>query len=212
MVLQELNSKTFLLKQNINKKKRIEEDISIFRSQLDQALKEQFDIETLIKYQEEDITRLTTQNNKITERLQLIDQQHSQYEQGLNTLTQTLDSDQKTIATLREHIKRKELDEKKQNELIEQKEQEINLIRGIMNSVTTQQTMNSQNEQSLLHQIKKAKEETNKLNSLIQSTTMKKIEENVINVNNSDNHPVLNDIEEENLKELTGLIKKVLEE
>ena len=132
---------------------------------------------------------------------------------------------EQTMKKLLERIDKKEKENQKRRDLINEKNNEISLLNKFIESLKTQNALNLQNEQSLKMQIKKAKEDSKHLNTRLNSTmNQRKIEEesNIMNSNdNSQNKnysidevkPMLNEIEEDNnLKELTGLMKKVLDE
>ena len=93
--------------------------------------------------------------------------------------------------------------------MIEEKEKEIINYNKLLNEMKGEFSLNSNYNKQLENQLKNARKENSKLNSLIQNTTQKKIvqEESFEEIK-----PELNDVEEENLKEIAGLMKKVLEE
>ena len=93
--------------------------------------------------------------------------------------------------------------------MIEQKDNEIRKYSQILNEMKGEYNSSVNYNKQLENQLKNARSENSKLNSIIQNTTQKKIthEESFSEVK-----PELNDVEEENLKEIAGLMKKVLEE
>ena len=93
--------------------------------------------------------------------------------------------------------------------MIEEKEKEIVNLSKTLNEMKGEYNSSININKQLENQLKNARKENSKLNSIIQNSTQKKLtqEESFSEVK-----PELNDVEEENLKEIAGLMKKVLDE
>ena len=132
-----------------------------------------------------------------------------EYKTGNIEIKSNIEITQNAIAQLSNDIQIKNENENKKKKMIEEKEKEIINYNKLLNEMKGEFSLNSNYNKQLENQLKNARKENSKLNSLIQNTTQKKIvqEESFEEIK-----PELNDVEEENLKEIAGLMKKVLEE
>jgi hypothetical protein len=142
---------------------------------------------------------------KINEEINDKNFNNENYLRDILSLNNAINESNQTIQKLKLRIQKKIDEEEKRKNIIIEKENEIELLKKFIENLKFQ---NNNNEQMLQNQILKATEENKQLNNLLQSATKQKIdEEDLSNVK-----PELNDLEEDNLKELAGLMKKVLEE
>ena len=148
-------------------------------------------------------------NTQLIEEIQKNAYDIEEYRNGNVELKSNIEITQNAINQLNNDIKIKNENEQKKKKMIEEKENEINNLIKILNEMKGEYNSSINYNKQLENQLKNVRKENSKLNSLIQNTTQKKIaqEESFSEVK-----PELNDVEEENLKEIAGLMKKVLDE
>ena len=108
------------------------------------------------------------------------------------TFSNILIESKQTIQKLKQRIKKKDDEEIKRQNLIDEKNNEIATLKEFIESLQNQNKEYNTNNNSILNQ----------------SPSNQNIEEEVL----QDIKPILNDVEEDNLKEIAGLMKKVMDE
>ena len=203
--LEYLNEKITKNENLLKKQNELNNDIELFQNRIQIAYKENSDIEQLLIIQEDEIKNLSLNNTKINEEINDKNFNNENYLRDILSLNNAINESNQTIQKLKLRIQKKIDEEEKRKNIIIEKENEIELLKKFIENLKFQ---NNNNEQILQNQILKATEENKQLNNLLQNATKQKIdEEDLSNVK-----PELNDLEEDNLKELAGLMKKVLEE
>ena len=155
------------------------------------ALKENSDIEELLNVQEEEIKSLSLNNTKYSNDIAGKSINIENINKDMITFSNILIESKQTIQKLKQRIKKKEDEEMKRQNLIDEKNNEIATLKEFIESLQNQN-----------------KEINNNNNSINQSPSKQNIEEEVL----QDVKPILNDVEEDNLKEIAGLMKKVMDE
>ena len=203
-LLKEANKRISSLQFQIKKKIQYQSDIELYKSRFDSAIRENADIEELISLQDEEIKKLTLENAKLTNEIQMKDSKSKQTENDITSISTVITESEQTMKKLLERIDKKEKENQKRRDLINEKNNEISLLNKFIESLKTQNALNLQNEQSLKMQIKKAKEDSKHLNTRLNSTmNQRKIEEesNIMNSNdNSQNKNNSIDYAEKNIK------------
>ena len=155
------------------------------------ALKENSDIEELLNVQEEEIKSLSLNNTKYSNDIAGKSLNIENINKDMITFSNILIESKQTIQKLKQRIKKKDDEEIKRQNLIDEKNNEIATLKEFIESLQNQN-----------------KEINNNNNSINQSPSKQNIEEEVL----QDVKPILNDVEEDNLKEIAGLMKKVMDE
>ena len=147
------------------------------------ALKENSDIEELLNVQEEEIKSLSLNNTKYSNDIAGKNLNIENINKDMITFSNILIESKQTIQKLKQRIKKKEEEEIKRQNLINEKDNEIAMLKEFIESLKNN-------------------------NKNIDSKNKKGIEEEIL----KDIKPELNDIEDNNFKEIADLMKKVLEE
>jgi hypothetical protein len=166
------------------------------------ALKENSDIEELLNIQEEEIKNLSLNNTKYSNDISGKSINIENINKDLITFNKMLIESKQTIQKLKQKIKKKDEEEIKRQNLISEKINEITMLKELIESLKYQKDQSNMN---INNNNINNNDFTNLLN---QSPSKLNIEEEVLN----NVKPGLNDVEEDNLKEIAGLMKKVLEE
>ena len=197
------------MERKIKKQSTFNEDITFLEQQTEEALRENADIEEILKWQEKEIKSLSMNNTHLVEEIERNAYDIQDYRTGSEELKSNIKFIQNDINQLNNDILIKTENEKKMKKMIEQKDNEIRKYSQILNEMKGEYNSSVNYNKQLENQLKNVRSENSKLNSIIQNSTQKKItqEESLSEVK-----PELNDVEEENLKEIAGLMKKVLEE
>ena len=156
------------------------------------ALKENSDIEELLNVQEEEIKSLSLNNTKYSNDIAGKSINIENINKDMITFSNILIESKQTIQKLKQRIKKKDDEEIKRQNLIDEKNNEIATLKEFIESLQNQNKEYNTNNNSILNQ----------------SPSNQNIEEEVL----QDIKPILNDVEEDNLKEIAGLMKKVLDE
>ena len=166
------------------------------------ALKENSDIEELLNIQEEEIKNLSLNNTKYSNDISGKSINIENINKDMITFNKILIESKQNIQKLKQKIKKKDEEEIKRQNLISEKINEITMLKELIESLKYQKDQSNMN-------INNNNINNNDFTSLLnQSPSKLNIEEEVLN----NVKPGLNDIEEDNLKEIAGLMKKVLEE
>ena len=156
------------------------------------ALKENSDIEELLNVQEEEIKSLSLNNTKYSNDIGGKSLNIENINKDMITFSNILIESKQTIQKLKQRIKKKDDEEIKRQNLIDEKNNEIATLKEFIESLQNQNKEYNTNNNSILNQ----------------SPSNQNIEEEVL----QDIKPILNDVEEDNLKEIAGLMKKVMDE
>ena len=156
------------------------------------ALKENSDIEELLNVQEEEIKSLSLNNTKYSNDIAGKSINIENINKDMITFSNILIESKQTIQKLKQRIKKKDDEEIKRQNLIDEKNNEIATLKEFIESLQNQNKEYNTNNNSILNQ----------------SPSNQNIEEEVL----QDIKPILNDVEEDNLKEIAGLMKKVMDE
>ena len=173
------------LEKKIKKQSDYQNDIKVFQSKIEIAYKENSDIEELLSIQEEEIKNISLTNTKYANDISGKSLNIGNINKDLNTFSNILMEGEQTIQKLNQRIKKKEEEEIKRQNLINEKDNEIAMLKEFIESL-----------------------KNNNKNKNIDSKNNKGIEEEIL----KDIKPELNDIEDNNFKEIADLMKKVLEE
>lgn len=217
--LNESNKTISYLKSQLKKKIQHISDISLFNKRYEAAVIENKEMLELIARQDEEIKKYSLYNTKSSNAFMKETNNIKKHEQNVSTIKMSIFECDQTIKKIKERIDKKIQEEQKRIELIDDKNKEIEILHTFIESHKTQIALNSQNEQNLQKQIRRVKQESKKLNTVLNNQTPLKQNESIINKSNNnvifneDKQPMLNELQDEtNLKEITGLMKKVLEE
>ena len=201
-MIKESNLTISKLENKIKKKNEYQNDLNIFRSRMEVALKENSDIEELLNIQEEEIKNLSLNNTKYSNDISGKSINIENINKDMITFNKILIESKQNIQKLKQKIKKKDEEEIKRQNLISEKINEITMLKELIESLKYQKDQSNMN-------INNNNINNNDFTSLLnQSPSKLNIEEEVLN----NVKPGLNDIEEDNLKEIAGLMKKVLEE
>lgn len=217
--LNESNKTISYLQSQLKKKIQHISDISLFNRRYEAAVIENKEMLELIARQDEEIKKYSLYNTKSSNAFMKETNNIKKHEQNVSTIKMSIFECDQTIKKIKERIDKKTQEEQKRIELINDKNKEIEILHTFIDSHKTQISLNSQNEQNLQKQIRRVKQESKKLNTVLNNQTSLKQNESIINKSNNniifneDKQPMLNELQDEsNLKEITGLMKKVLEE
>lgn len=217
--LNESNKTISYLQSQLKKKIQHISDISLFNRRYEAAVIENKEMLELIARQYEEIKKYSLYNTKSSNAFMKETNNIKKHEQNVSTIKMSIFECDQTIKKIKERIDKKTQEEQKRIELINDKNKEIEILHTFIDSHKTQISLNSQNEQNLQKQIRRVKQESKKLNTVLNNQTSLKQNESIINKSNNniifneDKQPMLNELQDEsNLKEITGLMKKVLEE
>lgn len=217
--LNESNKTISYLQSQLKKKIQHISDISLFNRRYEAAVIENKEMLELIARQDEEIKKYSLYNTKSSNAFMKETNNIKKHEQNVSTIKMSIFECDQTIKKIKERIDKKTQEEQKRIELINDKNKEIEILHTFIDSHKTQISLNSQNEQNLQKQIRRVKQESKKLNNVLNNQTLLKQNESIINKSNNniifneDKQPMLNELQDEsNLKEITGLMKKVLEE
>ena len=217
--LNESNKTISYLQSQLKKKIQHISDISLFNRRYEAAVIENKEMLELIARQDEEIKKYSLYNTKSSNAFMKETNNIKKHEQNVSTIKMSIFECDQTIKKIQERIDKKTQEEQKRIELINDKNKEIEILHTFIDSHKTQISLNSQNEQNLQKQIRRVKQESKKLNTVLNNQTLLKQNESIINKSNNniifneDKQPMLNELQDEsNLKEITGLMKKVLEE
>ena len=162
----------------------------------------------------------------INEEINDKDIKYKKLDKSYLSMLKIIDEYKKNNKNLQNRINKKINEEKNNKLLIYEKEQEINLLRKFINNLKHEKTMRiSSSQNSIFINKKKIIQNHNsqknilpKINTNINNNNInyqKKIQETSFNLENNLSYKNLisiNDPEEENLKEITNLLKKILNE
>ena len=217
--LNESNKTISYLKSQLKKKIQHISDISLFNKRYEAAVIENKEMLELIARQDEEIKKYSLYNTKSSNAFMKETNNIKKHEQNVSTIKMSIFECDQTLKKIKERIDKKIQEEQKRIELINDKNKEIKILHTFIESHKTQIALNSQNEQNLQKQIRRVKQESKKLNTVLNNQTPLKQNESIINKSNNnvifneDKQSMLNELQDEsNLKEITGLMKKVLEE
>lgn len=217
--LNESNKTISYLQSQLKKKIQHISDISLFNKRYEAAIIENKEILELIARQDEEIKKYSLCNTKSSNAFMKETNNIKKHEQNVSAIKMSIFECDQTIKKIKERIDKKTQEEQKRIELINDKNKEIEILHTFIDSHKTQIALNSQNEQNLQKQIRRVKQESKKLNTVLNNQSPLKQNESIINKSNNniifneDKQPMLNELQDEsNLKEITGLMKKVLEE
>ena len=217
--LNESNKTISYLQSQLKKKIQHISDISLFNRRYEAAVIENKEMLELIARQDEEIKKYSLYNTKSSNAFMKETNNIKKHEQNVSTIKMSIFECDQTIKKIKERIDKKTQEEQKRIELINDKNKEIEILHTFIDSHKTQISLNSQNEQNLQKQIRRVKQESKKLNNVLNNQTSLKQNDSIINKSNNniifneDKQPMLNELQDEsNLKEITGLMKKVLEE
>ena len=217
--LNESNKTISYLQSQLKKKIQHISDISLFNRRYEAAVIENKEMLELIARQDEEIKKYSLYNTKSSNAFMKETNNIKKHEQNVSTIKMSIFECDQTIKKIKERIDKKTQEEQKRIELINDKNKEIEILHTFIDSHKTQISLNSQNEQNLQKQIRRVKQESKKLNTVLNNQTSLKQNDSIINKSNNniifneDKQPMLNELQDEsNLKEITGLMKKVLEE
>ena len=162
------------------------------------ALKENSDIEELLNVQEEEIKSLSLNNTKYSNDIAGKSLNIENINKDMITFSNILIESKQTIQKLKQRIKKKDDEEIQRQNLIDEKNNEIATLKEFIESLQNQNKEYNNNNNI-----------NNNNNSISnQSPFNQNIEEEVL----QDVKPILNDVEEDNFKEIAGLMKKVMDE
>ena len=217
--LNESNKTISYLQSQLKKKIQHISDISLFNKRYEAAIIENKEMLELIARQDEEIKKYSLCNTKSSNAFMKETNNIKKHEQNVSAIKMSIFECDQTIKKIKERIDKKTQEEQKRIELINDKNKEIEILHTFIDSHKTQIALNSQNEQNLQKQIRRVKQESKKLNTVLNNQSPLKQNESIINKSNNniifneDKQPMLNELQDEsNLKEITGLMKKVLEE
>ena len=221
--IDESNMEIKKLELKIKRQSSFNEDIIILQNQTEDALRQNSDLEEILKLQEKEIKDLSINNTNMLEEIQKNAFNVEEYKNGFIELDGNIELTQNAIEQLLLDIKNKNESEKKKKSFIEEREREIRKYTFELNEVKNEYNDGVNYNKKLQNQLSNEKKENSKLNELIQNNKTNNTEnnnkENINNINDNKEKeesfevkPELNDVEEENLKEIAGLMRNLLEE
>ena len=219
--IDETNTEIKKLELKIKRQSSFNEDIIILQTQTENALRENSDLEEILKLQEREIKNLSLNNTNLLEEIQKNAFEIEEYKNGSVELDGNIDITQNAIEQLAIDIKNKNENEKKKKTMIEEREKEIRKYTFQLNEVKNEYDNGINYNKKLKNQLNTVKKENsklNELNDLIQNNKNNKENKEEEKEKEKDKEesfevkPELNDVEEENLKEIAGLMKNLLEE
>ena len=228
---EQLQKKIEALQAENEKSKATEDQLKIYRDKYNSLVKDKVEMENFSAHQEQTIKNLESEISTLNEDNQDKDLKYKQLDKTYLSIIRVIEEHKKTIKLLQDKLNKKLNDEKAQKLVVYEKEQEIALLRNFITSLKNENSIrNSQNESNIRYQIKKTKENyginsnnnrstlnTNNnqvLPAINSNSNLLKKEESfrIENSNSNKNFITVNDPEEENLKEITNLMKKILDE
>ena len=213
--ISESNLEIKKLELKIKRQSAFNEDIVMLQNQIEEALRENTDIEKILKLQENEIKNLSLNNTNLLEEIQKNAFDIEEYKNGSIELDSNIEITKNAIDQLLLDIKNKKENEKKKQSMIEEKEKEIRKYTFQFNEVKNEYNNGVNYNKKLQNQLKTEKNENSKLNELIQNNKNLN-NDKILNMKEKEDifeiKPELNDVEEENLKEIAGLMKNLLDE
>ena len=225
---EQLQKKIEALQAENEKSKATEDQLKIYRDKYNSLVKDKVEMENFSAHQEQTIKNLESEISTLNEDNQDKDLKYKQLDKTYLSIIRVIEEHKKTIKLLQDKLNKKLNDEKAQKLVVYEKEQEIALLRNFITSLKNENSIrNSQNESNIRYQIKKTKENyginsnnnrstlnTNNnqvLPAINSNSNLLKKEESfrIENSNSNKNFITVNDPEEENLKEITNLMKKI---
>ena len=210
--IDETNIEIKKLELKIKRQSSFNEDIIMLQNQTEDALRENSDLEEILKLQEKEIKNLSLNNTNLLEEIQKNAFEIEEYKNGSIELDGNIDRTQNAIDQLMVDIKNKNENEKKKKNMIEEREKEIRKYTFELNEVKNEYNKGINYNKKLKNQLNSEKKENSKLNELNELIQNKNNKENKEKEESFEVKPELNDVEEENLKEIAGLMKNLLDE
>ena len=219
--IDESNMEIKKLELKIKRQSSFNEDIIILQSQTEDALRQNSDLEEILKLQEKEIKDLSINNTNLLDEIQKNAFNIEEYKNGLIELDGNIELTQSAIEQLLIDIKNKNENEKKKKNLIDEREKEIRKYTFELNEVKNEYNDGVNYNKKLQNQLSNEKKENSKLNELLQNNktnTENNINKEILEIETKEKDesfevkPELNDVEEENLKEIAGLMRNLLEE
>ena len=224
---EQLQKKLEIYKEENEKSKIIENELKIYKEKFDNFLKDKIEMENFICNQENKVKNFENEINKLNEEINDKDIKYKKLDKSYLSILKIIDEYKKNNKNLQNRLNKKINEEKNNKLLVYEKDQEINLLRKFINNLKHEKTMRISSSQNNIFVNKKKliqnhnsqknflpKINTNCLNNN-NINYQKKIEETSFNLDNNLSYKNLisiNDPEEENLKEITNLLKKILNE
>jgi len=224
---EQLQKKLEIYKEENEKSKIIENELRIYKEKFDNFLKDKIEMENFICNQENKVKNFENEINKLNEEINDKDIKYKKLDKSYLSMLKIIDEYKKNNKNLQNRLNKKINEEKNNKLLVYEKDQEINLLRKFINNLKHEKTMRISSSQNNIFVNKKKliqnhnsqknflpKINTNCLNNN-NINYQKKIEETSFNLDNNLSYKNLisiNDPEEENLKEITNLLKKILNE
>ena len=224
---EQLQKKLEIYKEENEKSKIIENELKIYKEKFDNFLKDKIEMENFICNQENKVKNFENEINKLNEEINDKDIKYKKLDKSYLSMLKIIDEYKKNNKNLQNRLNKKINEEKNNKLLVYEKDQEINLLRKFINNLKHEKTMRISSSQNNIFVNKKKliqnhnsqknflpKINTNCLNNN-NINYQKKIEETSFNLDNNLSYKNLisiNDPEEENLKEITNLLKKILNE
>ena len=183
--LNESNKTISYLQSQLKKKIQHISDISLFNKRYEAAIIENKEILELIARQDEEIKKYSLCNTKSSNVFMKETNNIKKHEQNVSAIKMSIFECDQTIKKIKERIDKKTQEEQKRIELINDKNKEIEILHTFIDSHKTQIALNSQNEQNLQKQIRRVKQESKKLNTVLNNQSPLKQNESIINKSNN---------------------------
>lgn len=221
--------------------KSLEDQLRMYRDKFNEELKEKINIQAFCNRQESTIKSLEIEISSLQEDIQEKDIKYKQLDKTYLSVIKIIEEQKKTIRNLQDKVLKRQSDEKSSKLLLYEKDQEISLLKSFITSLKNENASKMQNYYSSHNtsSVKQKSKDKGGIESkykitkgqvqvknqspsqIYQYQRTEKIDENELgnsksfrieNSHSNKNFITMNDPEEDNLKEITAIMKKILDE
>lgn len=210
----------------------------MYRDKFNEELKEKINMQAFCNRQESTIKSLEIEISSLQEDIQKKDIKYKQLDKTYLSVIKIIEEQKKTIRNLQDKVLKRQSDEKSSKLLLYEKDQEISLLKSFITSLKNENASKMQNYYShntssvkqkskgkggieSKYKITKGQVQVKNPSQIYQYQRTEKIDENELgnsksfrieNSQSNKNFITMNDPEEDNLKEITAIMKKILDE
>lgn len=237
----ELKQKLDNLNQDLEKLKASEEQLKVYREKYNNLIKDKIESENFATNQEKTIQNLEKEIASLSEDIQNKDFKYKQLDKNYISIIKVIDEYKRANKNIQDKLNKKIMEEKTRNAQLVEKDNEIQLLRSFVQTLKNEnKRKNNDKDKDVKNQIKTLKQNYSiqKKRESNDSTTLPLIQSNPfvgrsLNVNqpyNFGNYKIISNIpkkvsdntnlsvnmkkdeDEANLKEITSLMKQILEQ
>ena len=123
------------MEEEIKRLKSVEEEFEVYRNKFDLLLKDKMNMEKFNIKQEQNIRTLEDEIQTLNAECQEKDMKYKNLDKNYTNIIHIIEKQKKNIKNLQDKLSQKQKDENNKIKIIQEKEQEINILKGFINSL-----------------------------------------------------------------------------